>query len=178
MTALVIGHNERSQGAYSPYLKMTEYEYWKKVAEKIREKISIDIFERKPNKSYVEEMKEVIQQINKKNYDFILELHFNSINNSSVQGVEVLRYTSSIKGAKIGQLFIERVNRDFNIPKRNEIIIKSSNQRGGYGICHTKSPYILIEPFFASNEKAINFTVDKMSEFLIYFLKEMKECGI
>lgn len=178
MIALVIGHNSRSKGAYSPYLKTTEYEYWKKVTEKIREKIEVDIFERKSSISYIQEMKEVISKINKKNYDFILELHFNSANNSSVQGVEVLRHTSSIKGAKIGELFTEKINQEFGVVKRNEIIIKSSNQRGGYGICKTKSPYILIEPFFASNEKAIEFSVDRMSKFLIDFLKEMRECGI
>ena len=47
--ALIIGHNQRSKGAYSNIVG-SEFDYWKRIAEKIKIEIPelVDIYERKP----------------------------------------------------------------------------------------------------------------------------------
>ena len=61
--ALIIGHNDRSRGAYSPIL-FSEFKYWKRIAEKIKGEIPeiVDVYERKPNKAYIPEMNEVLKE--------------------------------------------------------------------------------------------------------------------
>lgn len=42
--ALVIGHNPRGKGAYSPYLKLSEYEYWENVCDEVKKWKKVLIF--------------------------------------------------------------------------------------------------------------------------------------
>ena len=55
------------------------------------------------------------------------------------------------------------------------ILIEDSKTRGGYGICNSKDTYILVEPFFGSNnDESLKFSVEKdVVELFVNFIKEV-----
>ena len=199
--ALVIGHNDRSRGAYSPIL-LSEFKYWKRIAEKIKGEIPeiIDVYERKPNKAYIPEMNEVLKELNRNDYKFCLELHFNGSLNRDANGCECLVYYGNNKAKELATDFMARLQNKFgskirikeNTLKeikvvngkelttekkettRGLILIQDSKTRGGYGICKSKDTYILIEPFFGSNnDESLKFSVEKdVVDLFVNFIKE------
>ena len=199
--ALIIGHNDRSRGAYSPIL-LSEFKYWKRIAEKIKGEIPeiVDVYERKPNKAYIPEMNEVLKELNKNDYKFCLELHFNGSINRDANGCECLVYWKNEKAKELATDFMARLQNVFgsnirnkvNILKEKKIIngreeeterkeatkgitlIQDSNVRGGYGICKSKDTYILLEPFFGSNQdESLKFSVEKdVVSLFVNFIKE------
>ena len=199
--ALIIGHNDRSRGAYSPIL-LSEFKYWKRIAEKIKGEIPeiIDVYERKPSKAYVPEMNEVLKELNKNDYNFCLELHFNSSLNRNANGCECLVYWKNEKAKGLATDFMARLQNIFGIKIRNKenilketrningketviekkevtrglILIQDSKTRGGYGICKSKDTYILVEPFFGSNnDESLKFSVEKdVVDLFVNFIKE------
>ena len=122
--ALIIGHNDRSRGAYSPIL-LSEFKYWKRIADKIKCEIPelVDVYERKPNKAYVPEMNEVLKELNKNDYKFCLELHFNASLNRDANGCEYLVYWKNEKAKELATDFMARLQNIFG-----------SKIRGNHGI--------------------------------------------
>ncbi|PHI04384.1 N-acetylmuramoyl-L-alanine amidase [Fusobacterium polymorphum] len=199
--ALIIGHNARSKGAYSGILG-SEYDYWKRIAEKIKTEIPamIDIYERKPNKAYIPEMNEVLKDLNKNDYKFCIELHFNSAGNGQANGCECLVYYGNNKAKELATDFMARLQNKFGNKIRTKentlkeikvvngkelttekkettrglILIQDSKTRGGYGICKSKDTYILVEPFFGSNnDESLKFSVEKdVVDLFVKFIKE------
>lgn len=176
--ALIIGHNARSKGALSMIVG-SEFSYWKNIAEKIKGEIPelVDIYERKPSTNYVAEMKEVLKELNKNDYKFCLELHFNSSLSSSAKGCECLVYYKNDKAKKLAIDLMARLQSKFKSTVRGNrglIEVQDSNTRGGYGICNSKDTYILIEPFFGSNiDEALRFSIVKdVVSLLVEFIKD------
>ena len=137
--ALVIGHNKRSKGAYSSIVG-SEYDYWERIAEKIKTEIPlmVDVYERKPNQYYTREMFEVLEELNKNDYKFCMELHFNSAENTQANGCECLVYCKNKKAKELATTFMIRLQNKFGSKIRNNqgiIEIQDSKIRGGYGIC-------------------------------------------
>ena len=203
--ALIIGHNDRSRGAYSPIL-LSEFKYWKRIAEKIKGKIPeiIDVYERKPNKAYIPEMNEVLKELNKNDYKFCLELHFNGSLNRDANGCECLVYWKNEKAKELATDFMARLQNIFGSNIRNKVnvlkekkiingketevekkeatkgitLIQDSNVRGGYGICNSKDTYILVEPFFGSNQdESLKFSIesDVVGLFVNFIKDNIKE---
>ena len=58
---------------------------------------------------------------------------------------------------------------------RGLILVQDSKTRGAYGICKSKDTYILVEPFFGTNnEEALKFSVESdVVNLFIDFIKEM-----
>lgn len=176
--ALIIGHNARSKGAFSMIVG-SEFSYWKNIAEKVKGEIPelVDIYERKPSTNYVIEMKEVLKELNKNDYKFCLELHFNSSSSLSAKGCECLVYYKNDKAKKLAIDLMARLQNDFKSTIRGNrgiIEVQDSNTRGGYGICNSKDTYVLIEPFFGSNpDESLKFSVEKdVVNLFINFIKE------
>lgn len=176
--ALIIGHNDRSRGAYSPIL-FSEFKYWKRIAEKIKGEIPeiVDVYERKPNKAYIPEMNEVLKELNKNDYEFCLELHFNSSLNRDANGCECLVYWKNEKAKKLATDFMARLQNIFGSKIRGNhgiIEIQDSNVRGGYGICNSKDTYILLEPFFGSNQdESLKFSIESdVVNLFVNFIKD------
>lgn len=173
--ALIIGHNKRSKGAYSTIVG-SEYDYWKRIAEKIKGEIPefVDIYERKPNKAYVPEMNEVLKELNKNDYKFCMELHFNAAASEQANGCECLVYCGNNKAKELATDFMARLQNVFNSKVRGVIEVKDSNTRGGYGICNSKDTYVLLEPFFGSNvDESLKFSVVKdVVELFVNFIKD------
>ncbi|MBR8750126.1 hypothetical protein IX317_001810 [Fusobacterium sp. DD29] len=175
MKALVIGHNQRSKGAYSHMLSQYEYDYYVDVANIINElDESIDVYLRKPSTGYSKEMRPVIDSINLNNYDFVLELHFNNVSDKRVNGALCLAHYKSVKGLKIAEEFLEKLCESYNLKNRGIIKVKSSSDRGGFGICKTCCPYVLIEPFFGNNQEAEKFkNKERFAKFIVDFIREV-----
>lgn len=176
--ALIIGHNERSKGAYSVIVG-SEYDYWTRIASKIKTEIPslVDVYERKPNKAYIPEMNEVLKELNKNNYKFCLELHFNAAKNKQANGCECLVYYKNDKAKELATNFMVRLQNVFGSKIRGNhglILIDSSKIRGGYGICNSKDTYILVEPFFGSNlDESLKFSIEKdVADLFIKFIKD------
>lgn len=199
--ALIIGHNSRSKGAYSIILG-SEYTYWKRIAEKIKTVIPqiVDVYERKANKCYTKEMNEVLEELNKNDYKFCLELHFNGSLNRDANGCECLVYWKNEKAKELATDFMARLQNVFGSNIRNKVnvlkekkiingketevekkestkgitLIQDSNVRGGYGICNSKDTYILLEPFFGSNQdESLKFSFEKdVVSLFVNFIKE------
>ena len=202
--ALVIGHNKRSKGAYSTIVG-SEYDYWKRIAEKIKTEIPlmVDIYEIKPNQYYTREMFEVLEELNKNDYKFCMELHFNAAASEQANGCECLVYFGNNKAKALATDFMARLQNKFgskirtkeNVIKvtmhekridgktweeerkettRGLILVQDSKTRGAYGICKSKDTYILVEPFFGTNnEEALKFSVEKdVVDLFVNFIKE------
>ncbi len=77
-------------------------------------------------------------------------------------------------GKKVALSFLKELNQEYGSEIRNNglILVSSKKQRGGYGICKTFDPYILIEPFFGSNKEAEKFKdKEKFARFLVDFIE-------
>ena len=173
--ALIIGHNKRSKGAYSTIVG-SEYDYWKRIAEKVKTEIPalVDVYERKPNQNYIREMNKVLVELNKHNYDYCLELHFNSALDGKANGCECLIYKGNEKAKKLSTNFLARLQNVFNSKVRGIIEIGDSKTRGGYGICNSKDTYILTEAFFGSNlDESLKFSI--ISDVVALFVKFIKD---
>lgn len=173
--ALIIGHNKRSKGAFSMIVG-DEFGYWKNIAEKIKYEIPeiVDIYEREPNTNYVREMNKLLVELNKHNYEYCLELHFNSALDSKANGCECLIYKGNKKAKELSTNFMARLQNIFNSKVRGVIEIADSKTRGGYGICNSKDTYVLLEPFFGSNvDESLKFSVVKdVVELFVNFIKD------
>lgn len=199
--ALIIGHNVRSKGAYSGIVG-SEYDYWKRIAEKIKTEIPqlVDVYERKPNKAYIPEMNEVLKDLNKNDYKFCIELHFNAAQSKQANGCECLVYCGNNKAKALATDFMARLQNKFGSKIRTKentlketkvvngkelttekkevtrglILIQDSKISGGYGICKSKDTYILVEPFFGSNnDESLKFSAEKdVVDLFVNFIKE------
>lgn len=175
--AIVIGHNPRGRGAYSPHLEQSEYEYYRDICGLINKlDDSIDIYSREPNDNYLAEMRPVVSELNKHNYEFIMELHFNAVVNQSVHGSECLVHYRSIKGHSVARNFLKALLEKYGGKLRGRdglIKVENHKERGGFGICKTKDPYILIEPFFGTSEEAKKFrNKEKFAKFIVDFIRK------
>ena len=199
--ALIIGHNARSKGAFSMIVG-SEFSYWKNIAEKVKGEIPelVDIYERKPSTNYVTEMNEVLKELNKNDYKFCMELHFNAAASEQANGCECLVYYRNNKAKTLATDFMARLQNKFGSKIRTKentlkeikvvngkelttekkettrglILIQDSKTRGGYGICKSKDTYILVEPFFGSNnDESLKFSVEKdVVDLFVNFIKE------
>lgn len=149
--AIVVGHNSKGKGAYSKHLDVSEYDFFSEVASIIKKNApSVDIFKREDVGSYTKEMKKVIDEINKRGYDLVLELHYNSFNGEA-SGVEMLHYHKSSKGIEYSEALIKIHELVCGLKKRRLIPVSDSSQNGSYGILNSKMPYVLTESFFGDN---------------------------
>jgi len=176
--AIIIGHNKRSQGAYSSIVG-NEWSYWRDVASKIKGAIPelIDVYERQPNMYYTREMFEVLEELNSQDYKFCLELHFNSSTNRNAEGCECLVFYKNNKAKALATDFMARLQNVFGSKIRGNrglIEVKDSKERGAYGICRSKDTYILLEPFFGSNlDESLKFSI--ISDVVALFVKFIKD---
>lgn len=149
--AILIGHRSKAKGAYSTWLDVTEYDYMKKVASYCTD--FADVYER-PNTPFVSEgyrIGQALKKINKKRYNLVLSLHFNSFSDERAHGVTALHNITNTKTKGVASQFMYLVNQRFGIKKRDLIPISSKNQNGGKFILDTTANAVLLEPFFGSN---------------------------
>ena len=153
--AIVIGHTRNGdKGAYSETLEMSEYDYNLKVANKMKEvnPSTYDVYTH-TIQGYYERQKSMADKLNSKNYDLVLELHFNAAS-PAANGTETLYYFNSKKGKGYAETISNDIVDNFGTKIRGANGAKAlvnKNDRGFYAVYLPKAPALIVEPFFGSN---------------------------
>ena len=95
LCALVIGHKKQSPGAVNVKAGITEFDFNEDLAMRIEKKLKSTQIQRVYRRTY----KQLPDDINALNPDFIISLHCNAYN-TEVSGTEVLYYHKSEKGKR------------------------------------------------------------------------------
>lgn len=161
--AIVVGHNDQSRGAVRRDTGEPEFAWNSRLAsrmevEAIRRGIEARVFFRTPHGGYSAEIARVYDQVDAWGADASIELHFNSVEDPRATGSEVfssgtvgsLRLAASVQAAIVGTL---------GLPDRG-VKTRQSDDRGGASLHSGRAPAILIEPYFASNERDLEVTRD------------------
>lgn len=151
--AIIIGHARDRRGADSPWLE-PEWDFNTDVANALTSMngCMYDIyFHDGYGKGYSRMIQNTANKINKKNYDLVIELHYNSAYNSSANGCSVLYYKGSQKGQKWATRMSEKISKDMNIINDGAVgLVKGNN--GFLAVAYPNPPALILEPFFGSNK--------------------------
>lgn len=156
--AIVVGHNETSQGAVRTDTHETEFHYNSDLAERIKDVLSdydgyVDgkVFYRVLGGGYSEEIARVYNEVNDWGATASIELHFNSAGDPRASGTETFSSGSAkslILAEEVQMEMVEALGlRDRGIKIRNS----RTKGRGYLSLVSGNAPAILIEPFFGSS---------------------------
>ena len=155
--AVVIGHDKTSPGFYSKFLKTSEYIYNSEVATHLS-KIA-DIYKRPIGGGYKTKMKKLAAKLNPKNYDLVIELHFNAydgISNKKGHGVETVSYPGS-KSLEFGDAYCKAISKNYGVFNRGAKV-HYKGDRGWPFLSLMNAPAIIVEPFFGDEDEALKFS--------------------
>ena len=150
LCALVIGHKKSSPGAVNKSSGLTEFDFNEDLAIRIEKKVRKTEVQRIYRRTY----KELPDDINALDPDFIISLHCNAFNQKA-SGTEVLYYHSSDASRTIAGILQRGLVGFFGLPDRG-IKPKTSEDRGGYLLCYTNAPCVIAEPFFIDNDQDLS----------------------
>ena len=145
LCALVIGHKKSSPGAVNENAGLTEFDFNDYLAIRIEKKVKKMRVQRIYRRTY----KELPDDINTLNPDFIVSLHCNAFNGRA-SGTEALYYHKSEKGKKMAEILLNHLVEHLKLPDRG-IKPKTAEDRGGLLLRYTKAPCLIAEPFFIDN---------------------------
>lgn len=146
LCALVIGHKKKSPGAINVNKNITEFDFNEDLALQIEKKVEKAQIQRVYRRTY----KQLPDDINELNPDFIISLHCNAYD-TKVSGTEVLYHHKSDKGKKVAEILLSHLVDHLKLRNRG-IRPKTSEDRGGYLLRYTKAPCLIAEPFFIDND--------------------------
>lgn len=179
--ALVVGHHINSKGAFSPYLRLSEWDFYNEVIDCIPLKgdgYEFDVYHHENVGGYTARIKKTARKINALKYDLVIELHFNSASDPRANGCETLYYFASKKGRDYAKIFSDTVVQWTGIKSRNGGLKALANKkdRGFASVYYTKAPAILIEPFFGSNKSDCEKieSPSLVAQIIIDFVKTIK----
>lgn len=150
--AIVIGHTKDSKGASSKFLP-PEFDFNKNVAGKLKEINTglYDIYEHDTySYGYNSMIKRTADKINSKNYDLILELHYNAAS-PLANGCETLYYFASKKGKQYAEQFSQGISTRMGVSNRGIRALITSQDRGFASVYYPRATALILEPFFGSN---------------------------
>jgi len=145
--AFVIGHTSKDKGAYSNFLKISEWDMFKNFSEGFLQEAG-DIFFHNPNiSSYTKRQEETAAKT--KDYEIVFELHFNAAS-PSAEGCEALYYDGNEKAKALCNKFCSLMESKMQMKNRGaKPLVIGEN---GYGFVFEQKPTaIILEPFFSSN---------------------------
>lgn len=153
MLGIVIGHSVNSTGAKNRSLNINEYTLNLELANEIheackKENISSQIIHRKNG------YQALPKNINDTMVDFCISVHHNGFSDKNTNGTETLYYHKSKISKKFARAVNNRMVEELNF-KNRDIHGVDSESRGGYVLKYTAMPCILIEPYFMTNNKAV-----------------------
>jgi len=169
LCALVIGHKKRSPGAKNAKANLTEFDFNEDLALRIERKIERTDIQRIYRRTY----KELPDDINALNPDFIVSLHCNAFN-GEVSGTEVLYYHKSQKGKKMAEILLSHLVEQLKLPNRG-IKPKTTEDRGGYLLRYTNAPCVIAEPFFIDNDNDLAGTQEDMDGLVAAYAAAIEE---
>lgn len=149
--ALIIGHNKKKKGAYSPFLKQYEYDFNKEFVNDILSQLThrgyhANIFTRNNG------LLDAYNRAKTLGSNVFIEFHFNSFHIANAQGAEILYSGSSdISEKTLAGMLLKSWCEYTSINNRGVKKI-SKGQRGYKNLTQTKKISLLFEPFFGSNE--------------------------
>lgn len=146
LCALVIGHKKKTPGAVNVNKNITEFDFNEDLALRIEKKVGKSQVQRIYRRTY----KQLPDDINELNSDFIISLHCNAFD-TNVSGTEVLYYHRSEKGKKMAEILLSHLVDHLKLTNRG-IKPKTSEDRGGYLLRYSKPPCVIAEPFFIDND--------------------------
>lgn len=160
--AIVIGHDETRQGAYSPTLDLHEWQWNSVLAAQLLlelelRSIEARIFVRTPGGKYSEQMRDLTDRVNAYTGSdgLVIGLHFNSTTEDWA-GSCCLHWPSSTGGKEAATALSRAASRAIGNRDRGAIAQDRSWSAGRpplYLLQWTKSRATILEPFFGSNEK-------------------------
>lgn len=164
--ALIVGHNAKSQGAVRVTDGMTEFAFYKKVAEDVKALAPSQyvVLLRKPEGGYASEIDRVYAEADAAGVSGTVELHFNGSASPSANGTEVL--TSGTRGSLILSNLLHYYITGALETRRRGVKQVTNQQRGGRSLWVGRSPAALIEPFFGSNRHDCETVDSKYAEFV------------
>lgn len=148
---IVIGHNERQQGAVRTTDGRTEYDWNGELAGAILalSPDQVRVFRREWNpRGYRAEIGEVYAESDEWGADVTAELHFNGSTDTAAGGTETWYATSA------GKAVAEKVQAGMMsaLGLRDRGIKKAGSEQNGYmSLISGRAPAVLLEPFFGSN---------------------------
>lgn len=167
--AIIIGHSFDSQGASSPYGIPPEWTYNLYVATLLpieHQGIKIDwYFYDDFNNGYNNTVINKSKEINKKGYDAVLELHYNSFYNRQANGTEACYYVDSKNGKMLADAFCSNVSDAFGTFNRGAKPLSGFNDRGFASVYYYSPPAIICEPFFGTNKLDCERFICKHNEY-------------
>jgi len=157
--AIVIGHDERRQGAYSPTLSLHEWQWCSVLARQLDTELGLRgmqsrIFVREPGGKYSEQMAQLCGKINDWQAELVVALHFNSSNEDWAGGC-ALHWPSS-EGGRAAAVALSAAA-SIAIGNRDRGAIAQDRSWGTgrpplWLLRLTKARAVILEPFFGSNE--------------------------
>ena len=145
LCALVIGHKKSSPGAVNERAGLTEFDFNEDLAIRIEKKVKKTEVQRIYRRIY----KELPDDINALEPDFVISLHCNAFNGKA-SGTEVLYYHKSENGKKMAEILVNHLVGHLKLPNRGAKP-KTVEDRGGPLLRSTKAPCLIAEPFFIDN---------------------------
>src|SRR5690606_9768909 len=177
--AICIGHNSKNKGAFSLYLNQTEFDYNTRIANIVKQQLpNVELFNRYNAWGYTKEIENLAARVNRKDFDLVVELHFNAAV-PSAEGYEALYYHKSTKGNKYAESFCEAIGNEYGGINRGTKPLSQDTDRGFLFVQKMKAPAIILEPFFGSNKEATKFiNAQRYADTLAKWIKCLnKECN-
>jgi N-acetylmuramoyl-L-alanine amidase len=152
--AVVIGHDVKSPGAYSTHLHTFEYMYNSEVATYLAG--CADIYKRPLGGGYKTQMKTLAAEINAKNYDLVIELHFNCFNKEA-HGCEAVIFKGNKTTRAKGEKFCKHITETYRTHNRGVKEVATDADRGYWFLRLMDAPAMILEPFFGDVEESLRF---------------------
>ena len=155
--AVVLGHDDEHQGAYSKTLDTWEWAFNLPVAAGVVQNLDArgavaKLFERTAGVGYSTAMKVLTDELNAWAPDLVVSLHFNSMGDTSFAGCCALHWPSSVRGNLAAAAISEAVAGA--VGNRNRGAIAQADSWSGaplYILKDTAAPAVIVESFFGSN---------------------------
>jgi N-acetylmuramoyl-L-alanine amidase len=148
--AIVVGHTKLRPGAKGIDIP-AEYIYNSKVAEHLSD--ICDVYHYGSyNLGYKAMVKANANKMNKKNYDLVIELHYNAFSDEQANGCEVLYYHKNAYGKVLAAKLSEYISTPFSLKNRGVKALSSGKERGYWAVYYPEATALLVEPFFGTNQ--------------------------
>lgn len=161
---LVIGHRPGSQGARS-ITGVSEYAFNDSLAVQIEaatRDVDVELVYRDDDEGGYDRLPD---QINAKEPDFIVSLHFNAHTSARASGSEVLFWHGSAEGEKLAVMCLGEIIEALRLPSRG-VKPRRPGERGAHLLQHTAAPCIIAEPFFGTNPHDWNSAVERVGSLI------------
>jgi len=169
--ALIVGHDEHSQGAINERSGLSEFEFNKALAHEIEYGLrgSSIICKIVFRTDYAR----LPLEVNNLKPDFIVSLHCNAYN-TKASGTEVLYYHSSKIGRVMAELFQNSLLGALGLANRG-VKPKHSEDRGGFLLRYTHAPCVICEPFFIDNDEDLDVAASRQHRLATSYVDAIKD---